>query len=77
MSIVLLAAALVALGTGSAVAAESLPLRLERKIELPDVQSRIDHLRTSLFSADRRRLFLAVRRQGPTPPGIWVYVVPE
>jgi DNA-binding beta-propeller fold protein YncE len=32
--------------------------------------------RTSFFSPDLRRLFLAVRRQGGTPSAIWIYGAP-
>ena len=33
--------------------------------------------RTSFFSADLRRLFLAVRRQGSSPAAIWTYAVAD
>ena len=33
--------------------------------------------RTSLFSPDQRRLFLAVRRQEGVPAAIWIYGAPE
>jgi hypothetical protein len=33
--------------------------------------------RTSLFSPELGLLFLAVRREGPTPAGVWVYRIPD
>jgi DNA-binding beta-propeller fold protein YncE len=57
-------------GEGAIVVYRQLdPDRYEEAARLATVKG----ARTSLFSADLRRLFLAVRQEGATPAAVWVY----